>query len=64
MQFYPSEHVPPHFHATIAEFAAQIGIDPVEILKRRLPPNKSGLVLEWVVAHREPLMMKSLFDRE
>ena len=39
IQFYPDEHVPPHFHAVFAEFVAQIRIDPVEILKGKLPPN-------------------------
>jgi hypothetical protein len=54
--FYPGEHPPPHFHAKIAEFIAQIRIDPVEILKGSLPPNKEHLVLDWASAHRDELL--------
>ena len=55
IQFYPDEHVPPHFHAVFAEFVAQIRIDPVEILKGKLPPNKSKSVLDWAAEHRGAL---------
>jgi hypothetical protein len=54
--FYADEHPPPHFHARIAEFTAQIGIDPVQIMKGSLPPNKESGVLDWARAHRDELI--------
>ena len=56
IQFYPAEHPPPHFHAVIAEFTAQIGIDPVVVLKGSLPPNKRQDVLNWATHHRDQLL--------
>ena len=47
IEFYPDDHPPPHFHAKIAEFVAQIRIDPVEVLQGSLPPNKVHAVLDW-----------------
>ena len=54
--FYPREHPPPHFHARFAEFTAQIGIEPVAILKGSLPRNKVDDVLQWAQEHRAALM--------
>ena len=56
IRFYANEHPPPHFHARIAEFIAQVRIDPVEILIGSLPPNKVDAVLDWAILHREALM--------
>ena len=53
---YNDEHPPPHFHAVSAEFVAQISIDPVVILKGRLPPNKVRLVLDWASDHSDELL--------
>ena len=55
--FYADEHPPPHFHARFAEYTAQIRIDPVEILKGSLPPNKEGVVMDWARAHRDELLV-------
>lgn len=57
IQFYPAEHPPPHFHAKIGEFIAQIGIDPVIILKGTLPPNKVNSVLDWARLHQAALFL-------
>ena len=61
--FYADEHPPPHFHAIIAEFTAQIRIDPGEILKGSLPPNKTREVLDWAKTHRDELIT-AWFDLE
>lgn len=61
--FYADEHPSPHFHAKNAEFTAQIRIDPVDILKGSLPPNKAGEVLNWTRAHRDELIT-AWFDME
>ena len=56
IQFYPDEHPPPHFHARIAEFIAQVRIEPAEVLQGSLPPNKTSDVLDWARQHRDELM--------
>lgn len=56
IQFYPDEHPPPHFHARIAEFVAQVRIEPVEVLQGSLPPNKVHDVLDWAERHRDELL--------
>jgi hypothetical protein len=55
IQFYPDEHAPPHFHAVIAEFAAQIRIDSSAILRGSLPHSKLRPVLRWAAQHRDAL---------
>jgi hypothetical protein len=56
IQFYPDEHPPPHFHARIAEFVAQVRIEPVEVLRGSLPANKVRDVLDWAGQHQVELM--------
>jgi Domain of unknown function (DUF4160) len=54
--FYPDEHPPPHFHARIAEFTAQISIEPLGIIKGSLPPNKVKNVMGWAATRQTELM--------
>ena len=56
IEFYADEHPPPHFHARMAEFVAQIRIEPVTVLKGSLPPNKLHDVLDWARQHRTELL--------
>ncbi len=56
IQFFYDEHPPPHFHATFAEFVAQIQIDPPRVMRGSLPPTKVGAVLSWASSNREALM--------
>ena len=44
---YSEDHPPPHFHVEYGGREAQVGIDPVEILRGRLPPRIRRLVTEW-----------------
>ncbi len=44
---YSRDHVPPHFHAEYGGRQAQVGIEPIEILRGRLPPRIRRLVIEW-----------------
>jgi len=41
IKMYFGDHVPPHFHAEYAEFAAQISIRDLGILEGYLPPKAS-----------------------
>jgi hypothetical protein len=33
------EHGPPHFHVRYGEYRAFVGLNPVKVLKGRLPPR-------------------------
>jgi len=50
-----NDHAPPHFHATYAEFEAQIAIESLAVLRGSLPRRALALVLEWASLHREEL---------
>lgn len=56
IEFYPDEHLPPHFHARIAEFTAQIEIRTARVLNGSLPHSKLKTIVEWTLAHRVELM--------
>jgi hypothetical protein len=56
IQFYFDEHPPPHFHAVFAESAAQVQIDPTQVLRGSLPPAKLSAVLVWASKNRAGLL--------
>jgi len=52
---YYSDHTPPHFHATYGSQKAEIGIDPLAVLRGRLAPRALALVMEWAAMHQQEL---------
>lgn len=56
IQLFYDDHVPPHFHAEIAEYEALIGIEANEILAGKLPNKKKKLILEWAKVNEQELM--------
>lgn len=58
IRFYSDEHPPPHFHAVYGEFAALIGIRPVEVRAGSLPPAKLRIVVAWAEA-REAVLLRA-----
>lgn len=56
IKMYFGDHVPPHFHAQYAEFAAQISIRDLGTLEGYLPPKALALVVEWASVHQQELM--------
>ena len=58
IQFYPREHPPPHCHAVIAEYRAQIEIASLLVIKGRLPPAKLQAVILWARL-RQPVLMET-----
>ena len=52
---YSEDHPPPHFHVEYSGREAQVGIDPVEILRGRLPPRIRRLVTEWASVRQPEL---------
>ncbi|MEM8584196.1 MAG: DUF4160 domain-containing protein [Bacteroidota bacterium] len=56
IQLFFQDHAPPHFHTSIAEYKAIISIEGAEILEGGLPKNKTKIILEWAIEHKELLM--------
>lgn len=56
IRMYAREHNPPHFQAYYGEYEASFSIDPLEMIKGKLPPRIHGLVIEWASMHTEELM--------
>ncbi len=53
---YCDDHPPPHFHAIYGSDRAEFCIDPIGILKGRLPPRALALVTEWAALHQAELL--------
>lgn len=53
---YAGDHMPPHFHASYAEFSAAFSISNLGILSGKLPPKAIALVVEWASLHEQELM--------
>ena len=56
VQFYWTEHPPPHFHARYAGEEAQIDIRKVKVLNGSLPKRALAMVLEWTRVHQAELL--------
>jgi hypothetical protein len=52
---YYDDHAPPHFHAIYGSEKAEFRIDPLGLLKGRLPPKALSLVMEWAAIHQAEL---------
>jgi len=53
---YYDDHTPPHFHAIYGSEKAEFRIDPLGVLKGRLPPRALALVMEWAALHQAELL--------
>ena len=56
IRMYYDEHDPPHFHAIYSEDEAQVGIDPIHILRGDLPSRARSMVFEWAAMQQRDLM--------
>lgn len=52
---YRNEHGPPHFHAVYGEHQAVVGVDPIQVVRGRLPGRIQRIVLEWASLHQAAL---------
>jgi hypothetical protein len=50
------EHGPPHLHARYGEHRSVFGIDPVRVMRGRLPRRAENIVSEWTSLHRDELI--------
>jgi hypothetical protein len=53
---YYDDHALPHFHAIYGSEMAEMGIDPIGVLKGSLPPRALALVTEWAAIHQAELL--------
>ena len=56
IRMYFDDCNPPHIHAIYAGSEAQIGIEPIAILKGALPNRAASMVFEWAAIHQRELM--------
>ena len=54
IQMFWRDHPPPHFHASYAEFEAQIALDGT-LLHGSLPPRIMAMVREWALKNQGEL---------
>ena len=52
---YFREHHPAHFHAEYAGEEAWVDINQLTVMRGRLPPRATGLVIEWATLHQREL---------
>ena len=55
IKMYFEDHNPPHFHAFYGDDEAVFSIDPIEVIKGKLPPRVIWLVIEWAELRRKEL---------
>lgn len=56
IRMFFQDHAPPHFHAVYEGSRAEIGIQPILILKGNLPARVRSMVFEWAALHQQELM--------
>lgn len=56
IRMYYDDHNPPHFHAIYGNAEAEVGLDPVSLLRGRFPRRALGMVLEWAATHQRKLL--------
>ena len=56
IRMYFDEHEPPHFHAIYGDDEAQVGIDPIHVLRGELSSRAVSMVVEWAALHQRDLM--------
>ena len=50
------DHAPPHFHARYGGDEVVIQINPVGVLRGKIPPRALSLVIEWAQKYQSNLM--------
>lgn len=55
IEFYHDDHPPPHFHAIVAEFDAQIDIETLEVVRGYLKRPQYRKVKEWAQTRKPRL---------
>lgn len=50
------DHNPPHFHVKDPDINALVGIDPVTVIRGKLPSVLWPEIRDWAIAHRSELI--------
>ena len=56
IRMFYDDHNPPHFHAIYGGAEVEVGVEPLTVLKGRLPRRALGMVMEWAAAHQAELL--------
>ena len=56
IRMYFDDHMPPHFHAIYGDNEAQVGIQPIALLRGELTRRAESMVIEWAALHQQELM--------
>ena len=56
IRMYFDDHPPPHFHAIYGQNEIQVAINPITILRGKLPRRAESMVFEWAALHQQELM--------
>ena len=56
IEFFYNDHLPPHYHASIAEYEALISIKSHKILKGSIPTKRNEWILDWSKENEKILM--------
>ena len=63
IRMYFDDHNPPHFHAIYGDREAELGIEPIALLRGRFPRRALGMVMEWAAVHQRELAVNWEFMR-
>lgn len=56
IRMYFDDHNPPHFHAIYSDFEAELGIEPIALLRGRFARRALSMVMEWTAEHQQELV--------
>ena len=56
IRMYFDDHPPPHFHAIYGRNEIQVAINPITILRGKLPRRAESMVFEWAALHQQELI--------
>jgi hypothetical protein len=56
IRMYYDDHNPPHFHAIYGGMEAEIGINPVALLRGTVQRRALGMVMEWAAVRQQELL--------
>ncbi|NQT11200.1 MAG: DUF4160 domain-containing protein [Planctomycetes bacterium] len=56
IRMYFDDHNPPHFHAIYNDTEAEVGFNPIALLRGKLPRRALGMVMEWTAVHQQELL--------
>jgi len=57
VQMFYNDHIPPHFHATLAGQEALIAISTLDVIRGSLPTAKLRAILAWAREHQSELAL-------